>query len=789
MNNVMAKSRNSLEGIKEQKLTEHISDLLEIFKKIKTVVKFEEIIPEFPEYLRILCILHDLGKINFKFQKKIQIANQIDKYKKNNLMSSNNKDIKGLKQIYSSIQDERHNLLSGAFLKYFFDNLSISNNLRGILYKAIFFHHGSYEKYLSKSFATIEKTVFEDIEKTVFMSGEFDINEVDVYLKDKLDFSVKLGDDILDYEFLRYFNENFSEDIENKKLYILLKGFLNLIDHLASSQEKKFSYCLTISPEKLDNLLISNIHEKCKKNGQKIEKLKFNYLQKKISCLNNSNVITMAFTGSGKTVADYRWYGKRKIFLVPNKISSESFFFDAIDIFRNEDYVGLLHGDISLYVESFRQSIRGEDILFTSRDKVLAKNFAKPYIISTVDQILLSIFKYPGYEKICASIYSSHITVDEVHLLNPHMFLILMYFIEFASKYLKVKFHLMTATMPNIYLKKLNDISVPFVESNKDEDIDENRRIKLMFCGSDEWKDIICTSVRTGKKVLIIKNTIDEAMKTYEQLSNLRDEKIKINVLHSRFKFKHKKDKYKEILNQAGDVWISTQMVEISLDLDFQVIISDLAPMDALIQRMGRCNRHDHLEYGKFYIINKENKDVYNEKLKKTTKKALHKFKGKILSMKNRKNLLDNYYKDDSVEKEYGKEFDEAEKEIMDIYGLVDNSELNGENIMFKFDPYLNIVDSKTEASKLFRKIDQNAKVILESDYNNIKNNLEKYKEYSKNSIQISRGLFYKLNNIGAFYIEDGFLILKEHFCKYNQCIGLKLEKQSKDIEISSRIF
>jgi len=785
----MAKSSNYLEGIDKQKLTEHISDLLEVYEKIKIGTNFESIMPEFTKYLRIICILHDLGKANVKFQRKIQIANEIDEAKKE---CADNANIEDLWKEFNSIKDERHNLLSGAFLKYFFDKLSICDDLRNVLYKSIFYHHGSYEKYLGKSFALIEKSVFEDIEKGVLLSDEFDKAEVEEYLSSQLGFKVQFKDDnILDYEFLKYLNENFGENNDNRKIYILLKGFLNLIDHLASSQEKNIEYYLPITSKELDNMLISSLYSKCQRNGKKIDKIEFNQLQKRIKDLEHSNIITIAFTGAGKTIADYRWYGRRKIFLVPNKISGESFFFDAVEILGSEDYVGLLHGDISLYVESYRQSIKGEDILITSRDKTLAKNFAKPYIISTVDQILLAIFKYPGYEKVFANIYGSHITVDEVHLLTPRMFLILMYFIEFAAKHINAKFHLMTATMPDVYIERLNSISVPFERSNENEVIEENKKIKLMFCKDKDWVEIVSSSINTGKKVLIVKNTIDEAIKTYKQLSFLQDCGFEINLIHSRFKFEHKRDKYRGILNQKGNVWIATQMVEISLDLDFGVIISDLAPMDAIIQRMGRCNRHDHLQYGEFYIIDQENKDVYKDELKTVTKKILSQCKGKILTMKDRKQLLDDYYKNDLVKKDYENEFIQAEKEIKEIYGLVNESKLNGEDIMFKFDPYLNIVDSKIEASKLFRKIDQDAKVLLEEDYYNAKDKPNKYKEYNMCSIQISRGMFYKLQNFNALYIEDGFLIIKQGFYEYDEKVGLRLssKQEMEDLNIENRIL
>ncbi len=413
MESIMAKSRNSLQGIKEQTLVEHTSDLIEVLDQIKEGIDLEKIKSGFVKYLRLICVLHDLGKMNGKFQEKIKLANEIDVLKSK---EGDKQEIDKLWKRYKAIQDERHNLLSGAFLKVIFEGMAIEEDIKGILYKSIFFHHGSYDKYLGKSFAKIEKAVYEDIEKDVLLSNKYLKTDIEGFILDKLGFEMNFSQDgLIDYGFLKYFNEDFGEDDNKKKLYILFKGFLNLIDHIASSQEKGFTYYMPISPEKMDALLKSSIMRKCINNGQQVNEIKFFELQERISCMRDNNVLTTAFTGSGKTVADYRWYGKRKIFLVPNKISGESFYFDAVEILESEDNVGLLHGDISLYVENFRNSKRGEDILFTARDKTLVKNLAKPYIISTVDQILLAIFKYPGYEKIFANIYGSHITVDEVH--------------------------------------------------------------------------------------------------------------------------------------------------------------------------------------------------------------------------------------------------------------------------------------------------------------------------------------------------------------------------------------
>jgi len=264
------------------------------------------------------------------------------------------------------------------------------------------------------------------------------------------------------------------------------------------------------------------------------------------------------------------------------------------------------------------------------------------------------MYKHPNYEKTFASIYDSKITVDEVHLLTPQMFLMLIYFMQFANKYLNTKFHLMTATLPKVYYEKLQESGLDFEENYLDADNTNKKLIRLTTdLSKEEIPKIITKAKKESKKVLIVVNTIKEGMnlykelKKYKELKNIKD--IEINLLHSRFKFEDKKQKYSDILAQKGDVWIATQMVEVALDLDFYIIISQLAPMDALIQRMGRCNRHNTAREGEFYVLKdtkdgKDVYDVYDKETKAETNKLIKKHKDKILNMKDRKELLEQYY-------------------------------------------------------------------------------------------------------------------------------------------------
>ncbi|EBB6669677.1 CRISPR-associated helicase Cas3' [Salmonella enterica] len=118
-----------------------------------------------------------------------------------------------------------------------------------------------------------------------------------------------------------------------------------------------------------------------------------------------------------------------------------------------------------------------------------------------------------------------------------------------------------------------------------------------------EALDIIYRVVAAGQCVCWIRNTVDDAREIYQQL--LHEELIPeqdLLLFHSRFAFADRIAIEDKTLNwfgnsapvseRRGKVLIATQVVEQSLDLDFDWMISDLAPIDLLIQRAGRLQRH-----------------------------------------------------------------------------------------------------------------------------------------------------------------------------------------------------
>lgn len=111
----------------------------------------------------------------------------------------------------------------------------------------------------------------------------------------------------------------------------------------------------------------------------------------------------------------------------------------------------------------------------------------------------------------------------------------------------------------------------------------------------------LLSAVQEGRCACWIRNTVADAVEAFEQLvGHLGPENVLL--FHARFAMGHRLEIEQEVLStfgakssrveRSGKVLIATQVVEQSLDLDFDVLVTDLAPVDLVIQRAGRLYRH-----------------------------------------------------------------------------------------------------------------------------------------------------------------------------------------------------
>ena len=249
--------------------------------------------------------------------------------------------------------------------------------------------------------------------------------------------------------------------------------------------------------------------------------------------------------------------------------------------------------------------------------------------VGTIDQLLLGIL--PGrYQSLrhygmCRKV----LIVDEVHSYDPYMLRLLESVLE-GHAVAGGSAILLSATLPKMirqrfissYRKGLGEkeemepdqSGYPLItavsksnftiEKKVDTRPSLKRTVSVEFYNSnDDIYLLINKTVRNNQCVCWIRNTIGDVIEAYLMLSDscvIKNDKI--DVFHSRFALYDRLEKEKHILglfgNNSGEqerkgrILIASQVVEQSLDLDFDVLISDLAPIDLLVQRAGRLHRH-----------------------------------------------------------------------------------------------------------------------------------------------------------------------------------------------------
>ncbi len=206
--------------------------------------------------------------------------------------------------------------------------------------------------------------------------------------------------------------------------------------------------------------------------------------------------------------------------------------------------------------------------------------------ITTVDQILLSLMRAGKYHMRRFELRKSVLVIDEYHLLPAPMIGALAEALgRYASLY-GMKVVLMTATPSSAYKEALIDVMGDCKVYDLSREYRKLRRHRMELIGDmEEGLELVRKLTAEGKRVLVILNTVRRAKEFYREL----DVGNKV-LLHSRFAVKDRYEKEGKI--DESQVLVATQVAEVSLDVSFDSLVSDLAPIPSIIQRAGRVNRY-----------------------------------------------------------------------------------------------------------------------------------------------------------------------------------------------------
>lgn len=532
MTRILAKS-NPPETLREH--TSRVINELEILKK--TYEFFINVDKNFWNLARLACFYHDLGKADPIFQQKVR----------------------GLVDV--TTDSFPHNFLS----VFFIDTEQIVKDfgedfLKPLIY-SVMFHHDRVRTFDQKYVLRLKSYVIENLPE---LSEALKEEVGDLCPTVRLTFN---PGNMLYVQ--KWILEPPKFSSYQEKITILLKGILHRVDHSASAHVP----VEIISQDRLPEKVEFYIKSVCKGDLREIQRFAKENSSK--------NVVLIASTGSGKTEAALLWSsGAKTFFTLPVRTSINSIY-RRITEEVGFSQVGLLHSTSIDFLYSETENFRLSEYVYR-----VSKSLSYPLSVSTIDQIFTFALKYHGFEKMLATLSYSKVIVDEIQSYSPRIAAVILHGLKKAVE-IGGKFMIMTATLPAIFLKYIDAWSIPY---KKFESYDHVRRHLILLEDKDITEDMD-EMIRLSKEhsVLVIVNTVKKAREVYEML---RKETDRVYLLTSLFTLEDRSKKEEKIMKAAkGEIWVTTQIVEASLDIDFDYLFTELSTADSLFQRMGRCYR------------------------------------------------------------------------------------------------------------------------------------------------------------------------------------------------------
>lgn len=262
--------------------------------------------------------------------------------------------------------------------------------------------------------------------------------------------------------------------------------------------------------------------------------------------------------------------------------------------------------------------------------------FISDIVVTTLDQFLYGFARVSGQvgrhlDIPAGSIASSIVVFDETHMYRDGFtFSIMRALMEILQKS-HIPFIVMTATMPESLKKSLfedkelfKNISTIIGEMTVESSIQVTMENNPLYSNGEVYiSDELLDKIK-NRKTLIVLNQVKRAQKIYEEIKSILDiDESQIVLLHSRFTrsdrktheekaialIPHKEDG-KVVIPEGVGIVISTQVLEAGIDFSSELLITELAPADSLIQRAGRCARYKG-EDGEMIIFPVEDEKGY----------------------------------------------------------------------------------------------------------------------------------------------------------------------------------
>ena len=326
----------------------------------------------------------------------------------------------------------------------------------------------------------------------------------------------------------------------------------------------------------------------------------------------------------------------------------------------NAMYERILH-DLGGHVEDIRLLHSISQLVINEEHitkKVIQDKFGASIKVLTPHQLSSIAFGTRGYESILFDLQGSDIILDEIHTYSDIMQSIVLKMVE-VLKHVGCRIHIGTATMPSVLEEAIFEIlgkeDVQYVQLPDAILTSFNRHKIYKTTTFTNILPVLEEAIEQKKKILIVCNRVSNAQILFERMEEFYPKTAKM-LIHSRFKRGDRNRLEKELkdvynITPHACIVVATQVVEVSLDISFDLMITETAPIDALIQRFGRINRKRTVDtigkYKPIYVIAPPEKDSdclpYNPKVLKNSFDVLP-ANGELLKETELQSLINSVY-------------------------------------------------------------------------------------------------------------------------------------------------
>ena len=551
-NNSMLFARKTKEKI--QSLEEHLKGTLNLLIKILSLNNIDIE----PSYVKLLALLHDCGKADKRWQRN-----------------------------YPNINKLPHSLLSLPLVHAIAKKLNSDEVKRILLGLIIVSHHRTLHQDLYSEIKVekveYDKEIFEFLRK---QGIEITEEEIEKLLKEK----------IYDWESKSYIERLLEpNNLLNLKyigdlLYAGLEKDENFIDQFWKLQgaliEADFIDVAKWKENKsLEDFFFPFNHFFCDKQptGDFLWQLE---------CINSTSnfIIIRMPTGTGKTEASLFWAKnhnpKRLFYVLPVTFAINSVF-ERFKKYFGEERVGIYHH----WADIFLHERYAEDL----DNFIYFKHMLFPVEVITPDQIVLSFLHWRRWTVKLFSFFNSTFIFDEIHTYDLLLFSHLRIILRTLRNKFNARIALITATFPTKLIEIEEFKNFVFLPSSWENHYKKRcvGNITYQTETLEEWLEKNIDKIEKewkDKRILIVVNTVERSQKIFRLLKNKC--KRKVQLIHARFTLADRIMKEKDVVENQPEILVATQIVEVSLDIDYDILFTEIAPLDALIQRMGRVNRH-----------------------------------------------------------------------------------------------------------------------------------------------------------------------------------------------------